>query len=272
MNKIIILVVNGVGGRDQRFMNESSPETFLGGIKRKINDKIFLLTKGNNSPELIFKPIYWQEITQPSQDIFKQVVNTSRLANPFGLRDFIINSISDSIAYQRSLTNESVYGNIHNEIDRLLTELSLQGYGDSPVCVIGYSFGSVIGHDYFWNLQHQEKTHGSPLQRGETLSLFCSLGSPIALWNLQYQNPLFGIPVKTHKWLNFYAKNDVLSYPLSPLGDAYNFVEDIRVTPGNFFTRWNPLSHLSYWGNATVIDRISRELIRMCDKSKSHLT
>ncbi len=65
------------------------------------------------------------------------------------------------------------------------------------------------------------------------MTLFYTLGSPIALWSLRYRN--FGKPIQVPslkfgnhyrnlvgEWVNFYDKADIIGYPLKELNADYN--------------------------------------------------
>jgi hypothetical protein len=116
--------------------------------------------------------------------------------------------------------------------------------------------------------------NGTPLEQGETLSLFYTMGSPIALWSLRY--PSFGEPIRfptrtlaVHhpglqpRWVNFYDPDDVIGYPLKPLNARYRAAvsEDRPVNVGSWLTKWNPLSHVGYWNDGKVADGVAEGLI-----------
>ena len=113
----------------------------------------------------------------------------------------------------------------------------------------------------------------SPLERGETLTLLYTLGSPIALWSLRY--PKFGQPIpfpprrlgRHHpdlaaRWVNVYDPDDVIGYPLRELNAAYRraVAQDRPVSAGSIWTGWTPLSHVGYWDNARLAASIASDL------------
>jgi hypothetical protein len=122
----------------------------------------------------------------------------------------------------------------------------------------------------------RESMGDTPLERGETLTLLYTLGSPIALWSLRYRD--FGKPIQipspllhTHypqlqgEWVNFYDADDVVGFPLKELNDDYGLVvsADREINVGNIFGSWNPLSHLAYWTDHDVLDPIAKKLVEV---------
>ena len=114
----------------------------------------------------------------------------------------------------------------------------------------------------------------APLACGETLTLFYTMGSPVALWSLRYEN--FGKPIhvpspKLHnhyanlagEWVNFYGKADVIGYPLKELNADYRVAvtSDCPVLVGGPLAFWNPLSHMAYFGDTDVLGPIAEGLV-----------
>jgi hypothetical protein len=55
----------------------------------------------------------------------------------------------------------------------------------------------------------------------------------------------------------------VLAFPLRTLNSAYATAvsADCEIDSGGLLERWNPLSHLAYWRDDEVIERIAARLI-----------
>jgi len=115
----------------------------------------------------------------------------------------------------------------------------------------------------------------TPLDRGETLTLLYTLGSPLALWSLRFSD--FGQPIMVPapqlkkyypdlegEWVNYYDQDDVIGFPLKTLDAAYGqaVTADVEVNVGDFAASWNPLSHLGYWTDQDVVRPISNAIIR----------
>ena len=150
-----------------------------------------------------------------------------------------------------------------------------------------HSLGTIIASNYLYDLQAdpvkhlisddvRALIHDNPLEQGHTLSLFYTLGSPIALWSLRYRE--FGRPVTVPsphlsqyhaeiegEWVNYYDQDDVVGFPLKSLNAHYAQVvtRDAPVNVGSVIQSWNPLSHLGYWTDRDVVEPIALKLIQV---------
>ncbi|GHG88899.1 hypothetical protein [Comamonas sp. JC664] len=204
-----------------------------------------------------------------------------------GLRWMLVHFVGDIIAYQTNPADPDVYTRIHRQVAEALGRLREKAGDDAPLCVIAHSLGSVIASNYFYDLQVQRfagrdiiedsvrAAQGtSPLERGETLSHFFTLGSPMALWSLRYPHAGLDQPVhvpapelaRHHpgvggQWINFYDDDDVFAWPLQPLSEAYrDLVEDRSVRVAGPLFSWTPLVHPFYWSDDGVMRDIAASL------------
>ncbi|MCP3137010.1 hypothetical protein [Pyxidicoccus xibeiensis] len=204
-----------------------------------------------------------------------------------GLRWLIVHFVGDIIAYQSNPADPDVYTDIHRKVAEALGRLRARAGDDAPLCVISHSLGSVIASNYFYDLQARRldgrdiiessvlaAQGDSPLERGETLSRFYTLGTPMALWSLRYRNSALDRPVQVPapeleqhhpglggEWLNFHDDDDVFAWPLQPLSDAYHdLVEDRAVSLKGPLFSWTPLVHPFYWSDDSVMGPIGESL------------
>mmetsp|Transcript_50801 Transcript_50801/g.132060 ORF Transcript_50801/g.132060 Transcript_50801/m.132060 type:complete len:380 (+) Transcript_50801:83-1222(+) len=92
---------------------------------------------------------------------------------------------------------DSVSGRAHYTMAQVLSELSEQVGGSAPLVVVAQGLGCLVAEAHFACLAHHAATSpastcwpeallsgttSTPLERGETLHSFWSIGSPIALW------------------------------------------------------------------------------------------
>jgi len=233
------------------------------------------------SAHLVFEEVNWSPVLErPETELWDRVRAPGPLR--FGrLRDFMVHFGADAIAYQPTPGDRSAYDGIHEVVAQSLVRLAERAGPRAPLCVVAHSLGTVIASNYLYDLMKRrgsfmgtrvrERINGTPLERGETLALLVTMGSPIALWSLRY--PRFGEPVRmpcltrhhpgmTGKWINVYDPDDVIGYPLRPLNAKYRaaVTEDRVVDVGSLLTRWTPLSHMGYWGNRGVADAIAGSL------------
>lgn len=277
-NKIAIAIIHGIGSQTEDFAEEMEKE-----LKDKFAERFW---KMNYSYEvavsqLVIKPICWAEIFEEAESKLWEKFQARDL-DYIGLREMIIHVLADAIAYQKSPTKKNFYQKIHNRIDARLKELA-DSVGDrkAPLCVISHSLGTVIASNHFYDLQQRKREQNSlesPLERGDTLALFYTMGSPIALWSIGYDefDKPIEVPARRFKdrypnlgeWVNIYDKHDIIAYPLEPIYGK-EFVRDIQADVGGLLTSWNPLSHIGYWKDKDVIKPIVNGLVKVwCEVNK----
>jgi hypothetical protein len=265
--KIAVAVIHGIGKASPEFANKDNPERFVGGIARKLKSQVAKLLdedEQETDSKLEIEAIYWADILQEPQDELWRRLEIDKLNNLWGLREFIFHSLADSIGYQitssrsDSSSRREIYDRVHQVFADTLKKLADKAGDKAPLCIIGHSLGSVIASNYIWDLQNgamQINFGNTPLEKGETLALYYTLGSQIALWRLRHDD--FGTPIAIPSpklsehypnleggWINFYDRDDLLGYPIKAINDEYNKVvkADIEVNAGNIFTNWTPFS------------------------------
>jgi hypothetical protein len=243
-------------------------------------------------PAVVFEEVNWSAALQPEENRLWKRLHPLAPLRYQELRHFMIDFAADAIAYQPIHSDRSAYDSIHGEVAASLARLARKASENAPLCVIAHSLGTVIASNYLYDLMKKRcsflapsvraSINGSPIERGETLALFYTMGSPIALWSLRY--PDFGVPIcfpprdlkRLHpdvepRWVNFYDPDDVIGYPLRPLNARYAaaVTEDRPVNVGSWLTSWNPLSHTGYWGNGRVADLIAFDIAAAWRQSRA---
>lgn len=283
--KIAIAVIHGIGKANPSFNDPNSPN-FTSGIAQKLKSQFAdLLGKTEDWADttLEFEAIYWAPVLQNLQDeLYQRLGIDQKLSSFLGLRDFIFHSLADSVGYQITSStppsDRDIYDKVHACFAAGLHRLAQRAGRNAPLCIISHSLGTTIASNYVWDLQAGRRlklVEDNPLEQGETLALFYTLGSQIAFWSLRYND--FGKAVlvpspklSTHypglegEWLNFYDRDDLLGYPIKTINDDYKnkVTADIEVNAGNIAKSWNPLSHNEYWRDDEVTKRIARSLAR----------
>lgn len=277
--KIAVAIIHGIGKQDPNFAD---------GMARELKDR-FAREIGNEikdpASDLAILPVYWAPVLQGAEEeLWKRMKRAGEL-DFTTLRRFLVDFAADAIAYQPTPTDRRIYDGIHETFAEILNRLAVEAGQKAPLCVIAHSLGSVIASNYFYDLQHPERSliarnvkrriGNTPLERGKTFALFYTLGSPIAIWSLRYDN--FGVPIAVPspelskyypnlkgEWVNFYDEDDVIGYPLKTLNAAYRKVikADRQINAGGLLSSWNPASHLGYWTDNDVTKPIAEELVR----------
>ncbi|MHA6797162.1 hypothetical protein ACVGVM_27155 [Pseudonocardia bannensis] len=190
------------------------------------------------------------------------------------LRWFVLHLLGDAVSYQR-VGGDDVYREVHDSVSEALGELATEAGPDATLCVIAHSLGTVIATNHFDNLRREPGEDGTALQRGETLGFLYTLGCPMAVWAASYPEsqdlgepipvPAPGFPLRHPElgWTNILYREDVVGYPLQPLGGRYaERVKDRVIDVGPLPLRNNPLAHLWYWHDRAVIDPIATSLAK----------
>jgi hypothetical protein len=281
--KIAVAIIHGAGSQ--------GPE-FAGAMVAKLKQSFAKLLPSHHqsiADKLAIKPIYWADILAKKQRILWNSVLDDDSKLGFGeIRQFIMNFGADAVAYQPGATRREVYDRVHHTVADALNGLAEACGPQAPLCIIGHSIGTVITHNYLFDLGETiiankkiEETI-TPLESSKTLVLLYMMGSPLALWSLRYDNyraiPFPGSKVSTlfpqlrPKWVNFYDKDDILAYPLRSLSSGHRqlaeqgLLIDTPVNVGNILTSWNPLSHLAYWTSDDITDTIAQDLFEVWRK------
>jgi len=271
--KIAIIILHGVG---------TPKEDFAADMIKKISEGF---GKKLNKENLVFEPVYWSSIFEGEANKLWEKVQKGTDLDYLFLRRFVVDFLADAVAYQPSrATEHHNYDKVHAVLAQSLHTVQRKAGSRAPLCVISHSLGSVIASNYFYDVQLKQKNIGmntkrfagqTPLEKGETLSLFYSMGSPLALWCLRFHD--FGLPISVPspsiknyypnikgEWLNFYDKDDILAYPLKHLNHHYQkaVTKDVEVNVGGLLTNWNPFSHIKYQLDQSVVDYIVDGLVR----------
>lgn len=276
---VAVAIVHGIGRQKQDFAS---------GIIQQLRTRVAqqLGADSEEPPRFFFQPVYWAPVLQNEEDELWKCLHKGGSLGWKGLREFMVDFAADAIAYQPIPGKRDAYDKVHAVFADSLRSLVQQAGPRAPLCVISHSLGTVISSNFFYDLQAHssekplivqnvlQKLGDAPLAWGETLTLFYTMGSPMALWSLRYEN--FGIPIhvpspKLHnhypnlagEWVNFYDKADIIGYPLKELNADYRreVTSDCPVLAGGPLTFWNPLSHLEYFDDTDVLGPIAEGLV-----------
>jgi hypothetical protein len=275
--RIAVAFIHGAGSQSPDYA-----DAMIAKLKQAFQARLPIRNKAVDD-KLVFRVIYWANILAKKQRILWNSVTDDDDALRFsGFRKFIINFGADAVAYQPGARRREIYNRVHQTVAVALEELSREAGPAAPLCIIGHSIGTVVTHNYFYDLLEatgaDETIDGpiTPLQAGKTLTLLYWLGSPLALWSLRYENyraitfpgkdvaTLY--PTMKPRWVSYYDLDDILAYPIRSLSRGHKqlaeqgLLEDIPIDAGSLLTGWNPLAHLDYWKNDAVIEGISRDL------------
>ena len=272
MQKIGVIVVHGLGLQKKEYAAK---------FMKKL-DKAFagIMNVPSSKPYIDIEPVFWGDVFGDDEErIYRELVVNKKLRYK-KLRRYLVYYLADAVAYQPVDTNGQNYDAVHQSISNALHRLSKRIGKTAPLFVISHSLGTVIASNFFYDLQFTSRHFPgiidttSPLERGETLTHFYSLGTTLPLWSLRYRD--FSKPIRVPslegeelypglegEWVNFYDKDDILGYPLREIDPAYEKAvkADVNINVGNLFTFWNPLCHTSYMKDKKVVNHISDRLV-----------
>jgi hypothetical protein len=283
---VAVLSLHGVGRTKPGY---SAP--LARAVAARLARKIAAETDASDSA-VVFEEVNWSAALQAAENRLWKRLRPASPLRWLRLRHFMLDFAADAIAYQPIQSDRSAYDSIHAEVAAALGRLAARAGERAPLCVVAHSLGTVIASNYFYDLSKRRcsflaprvdaRIGGTPIERGETLALFYTMGSPIALWSLRY--PDFGVPLcfpprdlaRHHpgvraRWINFYDPDDVIGYPLRPLNARYaaSVTEDRPVDVGSWLFRWTPFAHTGYWSDGRVADQIAADLADTWRRSRA---
>lgn len=287
--KVGVLILHGIGNQDETYADD-----FMDGLRKHF---ISLISSFHHSPETQIEmvPVFWGGVFNEREDELWSSVNVDDTLNYASLRQFVIRFFGDAIAYQPAPASfphlNPNYERVHEAVAKGLHTLSQKAGETSPLTVVSHSLGTVISSNYFYDLQFlSDKIPESinsfrkdnPLENGETLANFYTMGTPIPLWTLRYadfDNPICvpsphlqkHYPSVKGEWVNFYDKDDAIAYPLRSLNDQYkkSVTKDMEVNSGNLLASWSPLSHMYYFKTEKISEHIGKSLAALWKKANN---
>lgn len=283
-NRVAVALVHGVGIQGSDFA-----EPMIGALTDRFAEELDM-SREEAADELVFEAVHWAPVLQREQTRLWGKVSAKGDLDFVDLRRFVVDFAGDAIAYQPTPKDREVYDSVHAVLARCLRALARNAGKAAPLCVIAHSLGTIISSNYFYDLSESRRPgmvskavrdvkQSTPLENGHTLTLFYTLGSPMAVWSLRYRD--FGVPIRVPspkleehhpgllgEWVNFYDPDDAIGYPLGRLNDGYrrSVDRDVAVNVGGLLSSWNPMSHTGYWTDRDVIELIARALARVWRK------
>lgn len=274
-----VLILHGMGNQ---------PEDFAGGLIDELSGRIA------DASRIAFHPVWWAPVIQPREDALWRAMKDGGTLGWDDLRQFVLSNLGDAVAYQQTpgRTN-TTYARIHERLrDEIRALRARLGDRDQPLVVLAHSLGGAIASSYAWDRQQgrgPKLQADTALERMETLAGIVTFGCNIPLFTLAYQKvesiefpppalaQRFPRLVPAARWLNFYDPQDVLGWPLRPLGRfntdpeskrRYDLVvhSDTAINVGGLLTSWNPLSHNEYWTDndfTKPVARLIEDLLRL---------
>jgi hypothetical protein len=234
-----------------------------------------------------------QHLAEVERKIQEKVKNSmgSAYSNPFGLtgyvRDFLFYGITDLFYYISADGELALREHVFEHISKTISKLDKGVEDHFSLTIFGHSAGSVIAHDLLYHL-FSEKKHGSEKGTGYREGMVTlremvenrrlrvrrlyTFGSPISLLVLRAEslinrfrsgkllNPedigLKGdVTLAGPRWVNFWTRHDLASYPVEFLYlNETGVIEDREIS-----SSISPASaHTGYWTSDEMAEYIAR--------------
>ncbi len=208
-------------------------------------------------------------------------LNPARLAT-VGMRKMFLYGVTDIIYYVLAEGEKTVRTTVFNKILSELKNVDAS-FENLSLTFICHSAGSVIAHDFLYAIFNTQKATSSQsfppgLKRLRKkaqkvrvrLRRFYSFGSPITPLILRSNTLIkhfaggktldpeqIGIlpfeDLKEPRWVNFWEKDDIFSFPVGPLYGDPASIEDSHPGISGFFSK----AHAAYWENEKLARRIA---------------
>ncbi|MEL6273251.1 MAG: hypothetical protein AAFR22_25825, partial [Chloroflexota bacterium] len=201
--KVAVAVVHGIGDQDTEVITtDDGLEVTIGfedKLRARIHEKCRDVCGPNVEDEIIVEGVHWAQVLNDKQEELQQSIYVDNIPKTTQqLRDAFVRFAGDAVAYGDPGT--WVYNGVHTEFAATLKRLAHKTAPNAPLCIVAHSLGTVVTSNFLYDLQVDDPLGSSrsipemarkimtdnptPLERGHTLSLLYTLGSPLALWSI----------------------------------------------------------------------------------------
>jgi len=253
------------------------------------------LSEGERS-ELSIGVVYYQDLLQDNQRRVWDACSSAQHLSFADLRKFLLFGFGDAAGLETNKDDPgSTYEDAQLEIVRQLLMVRGATSSNPPLVVIAQSLGGQVFSDFIWDAQRARAAADDPavpppragiwqpgtlaarlgrmpsaqelsFLQGDTLSCIVTTGCNIPIFVAAHRAmniKAIARPNDGFEWHNFFDPQDVLGWPLQPLGGGYEtLVRDHSINAGGILRSWNPLSHTAYWTDADVVRPLLQQLHR----------
>jgi len=218
--------------------------------------------------------VYYQDLLQGNQEEYWEDSDDEHGLRWDFLRKFMLFAFSDAASIEHSLHNDKVlYKAVHQKIATAFDNAYIAlGNEAKPVFLIAQSLGGQEVSNYIWDAQANQHFFSAPgpgdaeqkaFRRFSTCKQFITTGCNIPVFKAGLIDPKnFQRPNDDFTWHNYFDVDDVLGYPVKKMAPSFDvdWVNDLKVSVGGFFTGWNPASHTKYWTDKDVVGPIAQDI------------
>jgi len=270
---VAVAVIHGIGSQGREQPADSAIPTFSKNLFVGVRNE---LGRASFDDAIAWREIFYSDITQENQDTYFGKVK--RRLSFDSLREFAIKNLGDAASYRldRGDVHNRIYERIHERVTETVTALKADTAPDAPLVVLAHSLGGHVMSNYIWDAQGQAGP-APDMSAMNTVAAMITFGCNIPLFTFAWApehikaiaDPGTGLPSALRQkpwWRNYFDKDDVLGYPLVPIGTGYEELHargelrDHKINAGGIFTSWNPFSHNQYWGDFDLIRPVANIL------------
>ena len=244
--RIRIVVLHGIGRQSENFYKEL--ET---GLTKELDHL--------DVPDRNISGFLYADIAQPHQDRYWNSMDRKSISMD-RFRKIFLHYFGDAGAYgTRPHDKKGNYRKIHGKLEQFLAGELNQLAEDGIFIVLAQSFGGHVFSNFYWDYRKRMVKPRRLKGFSERFRLFITTGCniPVFVAGLERPEP-FPWPNPDFHWINIYDKDDILGWPLGPLGGGFSnsdFIEDRIVDSGLPL-----LSHMNYWTNRRSLKMIAEAI------------
>jgi hypothetical protein len=263
MSKLGVLIIHGMGSQRPGYSVPMKDEL----------ERNFPV----NSPSIEWEEVLWSDTLETAEIALLDAMRSApQPLNWPSLREFVVHSFGDALAYHHHSESDSTYAKVHDIIRDAVDNLHSRLDADAPVIVIAHSLGAHMMSNYIWDAQNGGSRSPIP-----NLLAMITFGCNIPLFSLDFPNSVaqpITLPAKPlARWFNFFDRDDVLGWPLRPLYEknlaqlnaeqraTVACIEDHEINVGSLTTSWNPMSHTGYWTDNDFTGPVIAYFLRVLD-------
>ena len=263
---IAVIPIHGMG---DQWINYWHP--LKDGVARRLGDEM---------KHVHFFSIYYQDVLKANQNDM-----IDRMKHYVGwklVREFLLWAVSDATSIE---SNKHVKNSTYDQVQREIVDVLDNVYDTLgpkvPVVIVAQSLGGQVISNYLWdsrwvpcgqkppkvgiwkdpcNLGEPLGTPKDQFRRLHSLNTLITTGCNIPIF-VAGHDEIVAIkpPNADFSWKNYYDRDDVLGWPLSPLSNSYNtLVDDYEIGTGGIFR-----AHTNYWTDQDFLDPLAKLLLDM---------
>jgi len=255
-----VLTLHGVGSHRKR-------SDFDAKLRRTLQEK------AGEQTTIVVKSVYYHGKSRNRQAKLWTEFDRLEDRNPDALDQKIIRrlmlvSLGDALAYVNNPRDKnSFYRGAHDKVRGAIDQLESEIGDSSPVAVVAHSLGCKVIFDYICDAQAGEgiwegNEQPSDFQKLANMRVLITTGCNLPFFESAIPAPeqRFFRVNKDFQWVNFYDRDDLLGWPLRPLGGPFQETvqDEERNRIGSTLT-----AHFKYWQHDALNKEIASKILEL---------